>query len=264
MREEGNPPPLFGADQLRVVCTLPAHPRHATLQDLRSAEQALALGEIERARARVEAVLRNDPLNFRAIQLFAEVHQARRDPAAVAAWVRQHLGHLGALPSQVLVQLAEAIGTDQVVDTDRPLVIDLLSRAARGRLEERELRRIAIAMSRARDGEGALALIERQLLEHPEWQNNPSLLQLRGDSSIGLAKRCREMATKPRVARATRTRAWREFHSYLDQAERDLRTALVLSVDQYLSEQIQRNIDYLEQLRRDNQPPQRRMTWQRQ
>jgi hypothetical protein len=174
------------------------------------------------------------------------------------------MNRLGALPSQVLVQLAEAIGADQAVDTYRPVVIDLLARAARGRLEERELRRIAVAMSKARDDEGALALIEQQLLEHPEWQNNPSLLQLRGDSLIGLAKRCREMATKPGIARATRTRAWREFHSYLDQAERDLRAALALSVDQYLSEQIQRNIDYLEQLRRDNQPPPKRTTSRRQ
>jgi ATP-dependent DNA helicase RecG len=260
MREEGNPPPLFEADQVRVVCTLPAHPRHAALQDLRSAEQALALGELERARAQVEGVLKNDPLNFRAIQLFAEVHQARRDPVAVAAWVRQHLDRIGGLPPQVLVQLAEAIGTDE---TDRPVVVDLLTRAARGRLEERELRRIVVAMSKARDDESALDLIERQLSEHPEWHNNPSLLQLRGDSQIGLAKRCRETATKPIVARTTKARAWREFHSYLDSAERDLRSALALSVDQYLSEQIQRNLDYLEQLRRDNQPPQKRITGRR-
>ena len=254
MREEGNPPPLFEADQVRVVCTLPAHPRHAALQDLRSAEQALALGELERARARVEGVLDNDPLNFRAIQLFAEVHQARRDPSAVVTWVRLHLDRIGALPSPVLVQLAEAIGVDEA---GRPLVVDLLTRAARGRLEERELRRIVVAMSRARDDEGALILVERQLLEHPEWHNSPLLLQLRGDSQIGLAKRCREMAKKPDVAGVTRTRAWREFHSYLDRAERDLRSALTLSVDPFLSEQVQRNLDYLEQLRRDNQPPEK-------
>jgi ATP-dependent DNA helicase RecG len=44
MRQEGCPPPGFAADQVRVVCTLPAHPRHAALRDLRSAEQLLALG----------------------------------------------------------------------------------------------------------------------------------------------------------------------------------------------------------------------------
>jgi predicted HTH transcriptional regulator len=264
MREEGNPPPIFEADQIRVVCTLPAHPRHAALQDLRSAEQALALGELERARAQVEGVLGADPLNFRAIQLFAEVHQARRDAAAVVTWVREHMDQLVALPPQVLVQLAEAIGSGQPSDADRRLAIDLLGRASRGRLEERELRRIAVAMIRARDEEGALNLIDQQQQEHPEWRNNPSLLQLRGDSLIGLAKRCRDTAMKRTIAPTTRTRAWREFHSYLDRAERDLRTALAGSVDQFLNEQIQRNIDYLEQLRRENQPPQKRTYRRRQ
>jgi len=93
------------------------------------------------------------------------------------AWVRHHRDRIGALPSQALVQLAEAIGSGgsgEVLEVARPLVVDLLTRAARGRLEERELRRIAVAMSRARDDEGALTLVERQLLEHPEWQDNPS------------------------------------------------------------------------------------------
>jgi ATP-dependent DNA helicase RecG len=258
MREEGNPPPIFEADQIRVVCTLPAHPRHAALRDLRSAEQALALGELERARTQVQSVLSTDPLNFRAIQLFAEIHHARRDPAAVSAWVRQHRDRLDALPPQVLLQLAEALHHDRASTGDRALEIRLLSGAARGRLEERELRRIVVAMSRAKDDEGALALIERQLLEHPEWRLNPSLRQLRGDSFVGLAKRCRKTATSRDTAPSTRERAWREFHAYLDRAEHELREALVLSVDPNLNDQIHRNIGYLEQLRGDNQPPQKR------
>jgi ATP-dependent DNA helicase RecG len=258
MREEGNPPPVFDADQVRVVCTLPAHPRHAALRNLRSAEQALALGDLDRARARVEVVLGNDPLNFRAIQLFAEVHLARGDSAAIAAWVRAHAGQLDALPSQVLLLLGEAVGTEQAGDEDRLLALDLLARAARGRLEERELRRIVVALRRAHDDEGAYAVIDRQMLQHPEWANSPLLLQLRGDSLIGLAKRCREMAKKRGIAQTTRGRAWRDFHSYLEQAERDLRAALALSVEAHLTDQINVNIAFLEKLRRDNQPPQRR------
>jgi hypothetical protein len=258
MREEGNPPPVFEADQVRVVCTLPAHPRHAALRDLRSAEQALALGDLDRARARVEGVLGNDPLNFRAIQLFAEVHLARKDSATVAAWARAHAGQLDALPSQVLLLLGEAVGTEQAHDEERLLAFGLLARAARGRLEERELRRIVVALLRAHDEEGAYALIDRQMLEHPEWANNPLLLQLRGDSLIGMAKRCREMAKKRGIAQPTRGRAWRDFHSYLEQAERDLRAALALSVEAHLTDQIKINIAFLEKLRRDNQPPQGR------
>ncbi|MFC4006012.1 ATP-binding protein [Nonomuraea purpurea] len=258
MREEGNPPPIFDTDSLRVLCVLPAHPRHAALRDLRSAEQALALGDLETARRQVERVLTSDSHNFRAIQLFAEVHHARRDPDAVLAWVRQHLDQIESLPAQVLVQLAEALENDQATDEHQQLASRLLSLAARGRLEERELRRIAVAMSRAHDYQSALALIERNLLEHPEWQTNPSLRQLRGDALIGLAKLCRGTAKNRDIAEATRQRAWREFHTYLDRAEHDLRDAVAHSVDQSLRDQIQRNLDYLERLRRDNQPPQKR------
>ncbi|MEU5880836.1 ATP-binding protein [Spirillospora sp. NPDC047279] len=258
MREEGCPPPTFEADTIRVLCVLPAHPRHAALRDLRSAEQALALGDLETARIQVERVLASDSLNFRAIQLFAEVQHARRDPEAVSAWIRQHLDQIESLPPQVLVQLAEALESDQAIDDHQQLASKLLSSAARGRLEERELRRIAVAMSRAHDYQSALALIERNLLEHPEWQTNPSLRQLRGDALIGLAKLCRTTARNRDIAEATRQRAWREFHAYLDRAEHDLRDAIAHSVDQNLGDQIQRNLDYLERLRRDNQPPQKR------
>jgi hypothetical protein len=73
-----------------------------------------------------------------------------------------------------------------------------------------------------------------------------------------LAKRCRTTATKKGIAAATRARAWKEFHGYLDRAEHELRHALSLGVDVALNDQIQRNIEYLERLRRDNQPPGRR------
>lgn len=255
MREDGNPPPVFNADQIRVVLTLPAHPRHAILRDLRSAEHSLVLGDLERARSEVEGVLDRDPLNFRAVQLLAEVHQARRDPVAVAAWARTHLDELGGLPSQVLLALGEAIGTDQATKADRPLAIEVLERAAIGRLEERTLRRIVVALRRAHDDEGAFALIDRQLLAHPEWANNPILLRLRGDTLVGLAERCGQTARRPEIAEATRSRAWREFRSYLDQAEHDLRAALVLTVDARLGDQITANIAALEKLRQESQPP---------
>jgi len=254
MREDGNPPPVFDADQVRVVVTLPAHPRHAILRDLRSAEQALVLGDLERARSVVESVLDRDPLNFRAVQLFAEVHQARRDPTAVAAWARAHLGELGGLPSQVLLALGEAMGARQAVEEDRQLAIDLLERAAIGRLEEQTLQRIVVALRRVHDDEGAFAILDRQLLGHPEWANNPVLLRLRGETLVGLAQRCRETASRPEIAAATRSRAWREFSSYLDQAERDLRASLVLNVDAGFGEQITAVLAALDELRQAEWP----------
>jgi predicted HTH transcriptional regulator len=35
MREEGCPPPRFEANETRVICVLPAHPRHALLEEMK-------------------------------------------------------------------------------------------------------------------------------------------------------------------------------------------------------------------------------------
>lgn len=255
MREEGNPPPVFDADQIRVVVTLPAHPRHAILRDLRAAEQALVLGDLERARSQVEGVLDRDPLNFRAVQLFAEVHQARRDPAAVAAWASSRLDELNGLPSQVLLALGEAVGSEQATDEGRRIAIHLLDRAATGRLQEDTVRRIVLALRRAAEDERAFSLLDGQLLARPEWASNPLMLQLRGDTLSGMARRCGEMARNPEAAPTTRARAWREFHSYLDRAEHDLRAALVLSVDARLREQLTASVAVVDKLRREERPP---------
>lgn len=258
MREEGCPPPTLDADGLRVLCVLPAHPRHALLRDLRNAEQALSLGELQRAQEQIRDILARDALNYRAIQLFAEVQQALRDPEPVAELVTKHIDQMSSLPPPVLVQLAEALTVgDRQTASVRALSGRLLSLASRGRLEERELRRIVVAMLRAREDEVALSLLEQQLQEHPEWARNASLLQLRGDALLNLAKRCRTTATKRDLPQPTKQRAWHEFHTYLNRAERELRQALELSVDSFLTEQIQRNLDYLNRLRRENQPSRR-------
>lgn len=253
MREEGCPPPTLDADGARVLCILPAHPRHALLRDLRVAEQALALGELRTAQDQVRLVMSKDPLNYRALQLFAEVQLALHDPDPVAKLVKQHGEQIDSLPATVLVQLAEAlVAGGRPSDAARSMSHRLLASASRGRLEERELRRIAVAMLRAGAAQDALSLLERQLQEHPEWTRSASLRQLRGDALLNLAKRCRSTATSRDLPATTKQRARRELHAYLDRAERDLREALAWSVDGGLTEQIRRNLDYLEQLRRKN------------
>src|SRR5262249_10651694 len=73
MREEGSPAPILESGQMRVLCVLPAHPRYAALQDLRLVEQAIALGELKQAKDLVQRILTRDGMNYRAVQLLAEV-----------------------------------------------------------------------------------------------------------------------------------------------------------------------------------------------
>jgi ATP-dependent DNA helicase RecG len=53
MHEEGCPPARFDADDSRVLCVLPAHPRHALARTHRAIEEALALGDGDAARAQL-------------------------------------------------------------------------------------------------------------------------------------------------------------------------------------------------------------------
>jgi ATP-dependent DNA helicase RecG len=259
MREEGCPPPTLEADTIRVLCVLPAHPRHALLQELRAAEHAIALGELQRAQDQVRAVLARDALNFRALRLFGLVQQALHEPEPVADWAAKHAGDVDGLPPAVLVQLAEAL----MSSAPRPepefqeWVALLLNAASKLTKDDREVRRTAVAWSRAGRAEAVLELIDQKLQEHPEWRRNASLLQLKGDALLGLAKRCKSTARNSGHPSSIRRRAWSEFHAYLERAERQLRTALEASVDEAVTKLIRQNLDSLQVLRRDNQPRRR-------
>jgi predicted HTH transcriptional regulator len=255
MREEGSPEPAFEPTEISVVCVLPAHPRHALLRDLRDVEQAIALGALNRARQRVLNLLERDPFNYRVLQLFAEVQRALGDVDPLFAFIKENEGRIIGMPATVLLQLSESlIALGSPSEQYRELSKKLLSAATRGRLEERELRRVGVALLRARDGESLLSLIDRQLHWHPEWQDSASIHQLRGDAILELAGRCRQMAKRRGIAPETRQRAWRQFHNYLVQAEQELDRALVRSADPELTRIIETNIAYLGSLRRDNQP----------
>ncbi len=255
MKEEGNPPPVFDADEARVSCVLPAHPRHALLGELREAERSVALGRFQDAAERVTRILAADPLHARAVGLFAEVQQALKEPEPVVKWAAEHEARLMALPFDVLLQLAEAIETGTRSTERLRISRQILATASRGRLEERELRRLAVAMSRAKDDDGVLALVERYVAEHPGTEPTPVVRQLRGDALIGLAKECRATATRPGVSKQTRARAWRDFHRYLADAEAQLRGALQAATDPHLKQLVDKNLEYLEKLKAENQPP---------
>lgn len=259
MREEGCPPPIFEADEARVLCILPAHPRYALLRELREVEQDLALGELHRAKESIGRLLERDPLNVRALQLFAEIQTALRDPAPIVEWLRNHGIDGNRLPQSLSIQFSEALlSAETPAEGQKSLARRLLRSAAAGRFEERELRRLVVAMLRSREEQAVLSLIDRHVQAHPEWADSASLNQLRGDAFIGLAKRCRNAATRQGVPQAMRERSWAQFDDYLLKADADLSRAEALSLDPGLTTLIRRNRDYLDSLKRSRQGRRRR------
>lgn len=176
MQEEGCPPPRFLLDDVSVTCVLPAHPRHALLRELREIEQDLAVGDLPAAQRAVDDLLAADPHNIRGLQLFAEIQTALRDGQAMLNRLKSENLNLERLPRDLLVQFSEALlsGAD-VTDEQRATARRLLNVAATGRLEERELRRIAVAMLRSREEKEVLKMIDNYAFDHQDAEQSASI-----------------------------------------------------------------------------------------
>lgn len=251
MREEGCPPPEFQVNAVRVACILPAHPRHALAREYRNIEQAISLGEFELANKMVSNLLDRDSTNARSIQLFAEVQRALNSVGPVREFLKRHESIVATLPPSVVVQLADLLTLSdspsaEDLSTARRLYLD----ASRGRFAEREIRQIAVGLSRAGDDSTALLFLNRQLEEHPDLKDSPSLLRTRGNALIGQAKRCSQTGKKRNVPPQTRKRAWEDCRRFLREAEQDLRRAISLTADPGMIELIQENLDLVKQLKK--------------
>lgn len=259
MRDEGCPPPSFELNEVRVICTLPAHPRHALAREHRNIEEAISLGDFERAQKAVLYLLEQDALNVRTIQLFAEVQRALNSAGPVRDFLERHKNNLAAFPPLVLTQLADVLTlSDSSRTEDLALARKLYLDASKGRFAEREIRQVAIGLSRAGDDSAAIAFLNTQLTERPELADNPSLLRIRGNASIGQAKTCSQTAKRPHLDPKTRKRAWDDCRRFLGDGERDLRRALSLSTDPMVVDGIRKSLEFVNHLKLIATPPDKR------
>lgn len=258
MREEGCPPPQFDVNETRVVCVLPAHPRHALAREHHALAELISIGDFERARQRIVSLLEKDPMNARTIQLFAEVQRALGSGEPVREFVTQHSTKLGALSPLTLTQLADVLLLGDAQSEERELARQLLRSASRGRMAEREISQVAVGLSRARDDRGAVDFIDAQVRKHPELNGNPVLLRIRGNSLIGLARQCTQTGKNRDLSPQTRERAWKDCRTFLSEAEQDLRRAMSYTTEPSIVEGIQRNLDSVAELRTVATPPERR------
>ena len=245
MRDEGCPDPSFEVTEESVACRLPAHPRHALAREYSSIEEAISLGEFSRAKDRVNALLNRDPLNHRAVGLLADVASALSDVALVRGYISENRVHLKSLPLFVLTRLADALTLHaSPTHSDREEARALYLAASRGYVEEREVRKLAQGLSRSGDDHAAVEFLDKQFHDHPEWTATPSLLQVRGNAYIGMAKKCAQTARSGRqLPPQARKRAWDDCRRFLSQARFDLEKALATD-DQNLKEIVQKNLDF--------------------
>ncbi len=259
MREEGCPPPHFEVNEARVICLLPAHPRHALAREHRLIEEAISLGDFESAQKAVTALLAQDSMNVRSIQLFAEVQRALNAPGPVREMVKSLGANLNSLPPLALTQLADVLthaGTPSRTDLD--LAQRLYTEASKGRFAEQEVRQIAVGLSRTGDDSAAFKFLTSQFEQHPDLRDNPWLLRTRGNALIGLAKQCSQTGKNRNLPALTKRRAWEDCRRYLKMAEQDLRRAGSLNADAGFQDGIRANLDFVERLKEIATPPEKR------
>lgn len=245
MRDEGCPAPSFEVTEANVTCRLPAHPRHALAREYSSIEEAISLGEFSRARDSVDALLKRDPLNHRAVGLLTDVALALEDVSIVRGYISEHGSQINSLPPNILARIADALTLHpQPTQNDRDEARRLYLTASQGYVEEREVRKLAQGLSRSGDQHAAVDFLDKQFREHPEWRNNPSLLQVRGNAYIGMAKQCAQTArSNHQLSSSAKRRAWDDCRRFLASARLDLEQALSTD-DQFLKEIVQKNLDF--------------------
>ena len=259
MRDEGCPPPEFRTSEVSVVCVLPSHPRHAMAREHRAIEEAISLGEFERAQKAVLELLAKDAMNARTIQLFAEVQRALNAAGPVRDFLANNSNQFSSFPPFVLTQLADVLTlADHPSNSDLSIARQLYLEASKGRFAEREIQQVAVGLSRAGDDSEAIKFLNSQFEKTPDLKLNPWLLRIRGNASIGQAKQCTQTAKRKDVSSQTKARAWEDCRRFLKSAEQDLRRALSLAKDATLQEGVRMDLAFVEKLKQISTPPTKR------
>ncbi|MBL9044725.1 MAG: putative DNA binding domain-containing protein [Myxococcales bacterium] len=252
MKNEGCPQPSFDANEDRVTCVLPAHPRHALMRDLQRVEQALVLGNATAAQKQVRDLLDRDPFNYRTVQLFCEVQRYAKNLLPVLEFVRAHQSDLARFNAACQVALAEALTSLSTTQDSEAMSLarQLISLASAGKFELTEVRRLILAMFELGQEQEVLTFIDRAMNERMDWKTNPALLQLRGRALLQLAKRCSQNArNNSSLSARLRGRAWDECRRYLAEAEHDLREALAHGPDPIVLDHIRTGLDFVQTLK---------------
>jgi len=190
------------------------------------------------------------------VQLFAEVHRALNSAAPVRDFLKEHRAQLA---PAVLSQLADVLTLAEPPSPgDFTLAREIYLQAAPGRVAERELRQLALGLSRAGADAEAIQLIDAQMDLSPELRDSPNLLRIRGNAYINHAKSCSQTGRRRDLPPQTKRRAWEDCRRYLSLAESDLRRALALSPDVAIADGIQRNLDFVDHLKKIAERPGRK------
>lgn len=244
MKDEGCPSPIFQVDDDNVTCILPAHPRHRIMKQISEAESDIVIRNYPSAYKKLLSVLEEDIYNYRALELFCEVNNLLESSERVLILISSKNIDFQQIRSDTLVIMSETLSL--VKDNKEAINLSrhLLTIALKGRLEERQLIKVAFTLKKFGDDKAVVDFVNETLINYPSLANNSFLLDQKGRALIDLAKRCEESYEQHKTARI-RNKAKDDFEIYINEAQRVLNLAYENSEDTVDKDYIQKALWYI-------------------
>ncbi|MCC7429781.1 putative DNA binding domain-containing protein [bacterium] len=251
MKEAGCPEPIFDLGKESVTCILPAHPRHKIMRELQEIDNKIILQKYDEAFYLLEEILKQDFYNFRALDLFCDLNNLLRTQEKVYDFLVKNNVLLTKINSKTLLKISDTLSPVLKNEQQKQFLNDLLSIAVASHLEEKEIIRVAINLKRIGKNEEVIDFIDNSIKQYPFLASNPSLLEEKARAKIDLAKKCRETAKNYKTTKQRRNNAWEKFKNYLEDAEKDLKQALIYA-SSFQKDYIQEDLKFLKTMLKNN------------
>ncbi len=245
MNEEGSPKPIFEVEDDSITCILPAHPRHRIMKQISEAENDIVIRNHTSAFKRLHEVLSEDIYNYRALELFCEVNKLLGSPEKLLDLLLMQAIDYQKIRSNTLLVISETLSfakSDKRADT---LSKTLLSIALNGRLEERQLIKVAFILKKRGEDKEVVDFVNQTLQQYPNLVTNSALLDQKGRALIDLAKKCEQTFYAENSNNSIKAKAKVAFQKYITEAQKVLNIAYENSESSVDKDFIERALNYI-------------------
>jgi len=121
----------------------------------------------------------------------------------------------------------------------------ILEIALKGRLEEKQLVKVAFTLKKFDDNKAVVDFVNNVIRQYPNLTNNPHLLDQKGRALIDLAKKC-EATYNAQQNNRIKNKAKSDFEVYINEAQKVLSMAYEYSEDIVDRDYIQKALWYIE------------------
>jgi predicted HTH transcriptional regulator len=244
MQEEGCPKPIFEVDDDSIRCILPAHPRHRIMKQISEAESDIVIRNYPSAFKKLKAVLNEDIYNYRALESFCAVNNLLETPEKVLELFLERTIDFHQIRSNTLVVVSETLSSVKNDKRAELLSKELLDIALNGRLEERQLIKVAYTLKKLGDDKSVVDFVNKTILQYPNLSKNSALLDQKGRALIDLAKLC-ESTFNENTSSRIKDKAKEEFERYITDAEKTLSLAYEHSENTVDKDYITKALNYI-------------------